>query len=60
LGRRRYNTAGFFINDEDWALQPWAAKTFEPEVGNIGPKTYAKNVRTAAAAEGQYALARDA
>jgi hypothetical protein len=23
-------------------LQPWAAKTFEPEVGNTGPKTYAK------------------
>ncbi len=32
---------GIFINDEDWGLQPWAAKTFEPEVGNIGPKTYA-------------------
>lgn len=23
-------------------MQPWAAKTFEPETGNIGPKTYAK------------------
>jgi len=23
-------------------LQPWAAHTFEPEVGNIGPKTYEK------------------
>ncbi len=33
---------GIFINDEDWGLTPWAAKTFEPEVGNIGPKTYAK------------------
>ena len=33
---------GIFINDEDWGLNPWAAKTFEPEVGNIGPKTYAK------------------
>jgi hypothetical protein len=33
---------GIFINDEDWGLQPWAAKTFEPEVGNFGPKTYAK------------------
>ena len=33
---------GIFINDEDWGLQPWAAKTFEPESGNIGPKTYAK------------------
>ena len=33
---------GIFINDEDWGLQPWAAKTFEPESGDIGPKTYAK------------------
>ncbi len=33
---------GIFINDEDWGLEPWAEKTFEPEVGNIGPKTYAK------------------
>ncbi|GAB3648390.1 glycosyl hydrolase 115 family protein [Echinicola sediminis] len=33
---------GIFINDEDWGLQPWAAKTFEPETGDIGPQTYAK------------------
>lgn len=33
---------GIFINDEDWGLQPWAAKTFEPGTGDIGPKTYAK------------------
>jgi hypothetical protein len=33
---------GIFINDEDWGLQPWAAKTFEPETEDIGPKTYAK------------------
>jgi hypothetical protein len=33
---------GLFINDEDWGLEPWAAKTFEPEQGNIGPKTYEK------------------
>jgi hypothetical protein len=33
---------GIFLNDEDWGLQPWAAKNFEPETGNIGPKTYAK------------------
>lgn len=33
---------GIFLNDEDWGLRPWAAKTLEPEVGNIGPKTYAK------------------
>jgi len=33
---------GIFLNDEDWGLRPWAAKTFEPETGNIGPKTYAR------------------
>lgn len=33
---------GIFINDEDWGLEPWASKTFEPEVGNIGPKTYGR------------------
>lgn len=33
---------GVFLNDEDAGLQPWAAKTFEPETGDIGPKTYAK------------------
>lgn len=33
---------GIFLNDEDWALQPWASKTFEPETGDIGPKTYEK------------------
>ncbi|MCA1934055.1 MAG: glycosyl hydrolase 115 family protein [Asticcacaulis sp.] len=33
---------GFFINDEDWGLFPWAAQTFDPETGNIGPKTYEK------------------
>ena len=33
---------GIFLNDEDWGLQPWAAGTFEPEAGTIGPKTYAR------------------
>ncbi|HEX8013983.1 MAG TPA: glycosyl hydrolase 115 family protein [Flavobacterium sp.] len=33
---------GIFLNDEDWGLEPWAEKTFEPEVGNIGSKTYEK------------------
>lgn len=33
---------GIFINDEDWGLHLWAANTFEPESGCIGPKTYAK------------------
>lgn len=33
---------GIFINDEDWGLQPWAARTHEPENGDLGPKTYAR------------------
>jgi hypothetical protein len=33
---------GIFINDEDWGLHPWAEKTFDPQTGDIGPKTYAK------------------
>lgn len=31
---------GIFVNDEDWGLYPWAVKTFDPERGDIGPKTY--------------------
>ena len=31
-----------FLNDEDFGLKPWSAKTYEPEVGSIGPKTYAR------------------
>ena len=33
---------GFFINDEDWGLKPWSSNTYEPEVNDIGPKTYAQ------------------
>lgn len=33
---------GVFLNDEDWGLQRWAALNFEPETGDMGPKTYAK------------------
>ena len=33
---------GIFINDEDWGLNPWAAKTFDPQFKNIGPNTYKK------------------
>jgi hypothetical protein len=32
---------GIFINDEDWGMNVWASKTFDPEFKNIGPKTYA-------------------
>jgi hypothetical protein len=31
---------GIFLNDEDWGLEPWAAKTLDPAKGNIGPRTY--------------------
>ncbi|WP_229419104.1 glycosyl hydrolase 115 family protein [Pseudoduganella flava] len=31
---------GVFLNDEDWGLQPWAART-DPS-GDIGPATYAR------------------
>lgn len=33
---------GIFVNDEDWSLQPWSWKTFEPgsPVGRIGARTY--------------------
>jgi len=33
---------GIFVNDEDWGLNQWAKKNFDPAFGNIGPKTYAK------------------
>lgn len=31
---------GIFVNDEDFGIWPWAKSTFEPEVGDMGPKTY--------------------
>ncbi|WP_292044605.1 glycosyl hydrolase 115 family protein, partial [Massilia sp. UBA6681] len=46
-GERRLSPApsvawrGIFINDEDWGLQPWAAKTFDP-ARDIGPAAYAR------------------
>ena len=33
---------GIFINDEDWGLKPWAATNYEKELGDIGPRTYAR------------------
>ena len=32
---------GVFINDEDWGLYPWARYTYEKNLGNFGPRTYA-------------------
>ncbi len=31
---------GIFINDEDWGLQPWAAKHKDKDIKDIGPNTY--------------------
>ena len=47
---------GIFLNDEDWGLTPWSARTFEPDakpqsaiaagitpkMQTVGPKTYAR------------------
>lgn len=33
---------GIFINDEDWGIYRWSKDNFEKELGNMGPKTYAK------------------
>ncbi len=33
---------GFFINDEDWGMQPWAAKMMDKDIADIGPRTYEK------------------
>lgn len=33
---------GVFLNDEDWGLERWATLNYEPEAGDMGPKTYAK------------------
>lgn len=42
LGPPSVKYRGIFLNDEDWGLHPWASRTFEPDVGDIGPKTYAR------------------
>jgi hypothetical protein len=33
---------GIFINDEDWGMQPWAAKNMDTAIKDIGPNTYAR------------------
>ncbi len=32
---------GIFLNDEDWGLQPWAARHIDTDIEDIGPNTYA-------------------
>ena len=35
---------GIFINDEDWGLNPWSYRNYDPskQKGRIGPKTYSR------------------
>ncbi len=33
---------GIFLNDEDWGLQPWAARNVDTDIKDIGPHTYAR------------------
>jgi len=33
---------GIFLNDEDWGLKPWAAGNMDTDIGDIGPRTYAR------------------
>jgi len=33
---------GIFLNDEDWGLQPWAARNIDTDINDIGPGTYAR------------------
>jgi hypothetical protein len=42
VDRPQVKYRGFFINDEDWGINPWARTSFDSEQGNIGPKTYQK------------------
>lgn len=42
VGEPSVKYRGIFINDEDWGLQPWAAKGIDKQYDNIGPNTYAR------------------
>lgn len=33
---------GIFLNDEDWGLNPWAARNMDTAIVDIGPRTYAR------------------
>jgi hypothetical protein len=41
-GKPSVKFRGIFINDEDWGLQPWAARHMDTVIKDIGPRTYAK------------------
>ena len=33
---------GIFLNDEEFGLYPWASQTNDPQLHDVGPKTYAR------------------
>lgn len=58
IGRVSWN----FLNDEDWSLQPWSWKNFEPSdiKGRIGARTYKEIIQIADAPSCQCYLAGNA
>jgi len=42
LGPPSVRFRGIFLNDEDWGLQPWAARHLDRDLQDIGPGTYAR------------------
>lgn len=40
VGEPSVKYRGIFLNDEDWALLPWARNTIDAAIHNIGPNTY--------------------
>lgn len=40
LQRPSVEYRGIFINDEDWGLQPWAARNMDTDLKDIGPRTH--------------------
>ncbi len=42
VGEPSVKFRGIFINDEDWGIQPWAAKNMDTDIKDMGPNTYAR------------------
>lgn len=40
VGEPSVKFRGIFINDEDWGIQPWAAKNMDTGIQDIGPRTH--------------------
>ena len=45
---------GFFVNDEDWGLKPWAAKNMDTDIQDIGPRTYEREFELLLRMRGNY------